>query len=261
MLGLLLVFVAIALISSVFNVGMGWGLLILLLIVIGIPLVISFINDHLRDKKESEMKEKFRDPSTSEEEKERIREYFRQKQLKEKETEKNLHTLQTVKYIGGHEEYTRQSKVGVVLREDELIFTEWGKKDNIYFTIPTNEIEDVKYGKSEEVSFGRYLAFGLASVVLQKKTYYMLIEYVNRYGVRNQVFLETGEYREQEFINKLNAVRNQAKKGTGSRVSNTINRRENPMETIEQLAQLRKKGILTEEEFTKKKSELLSKIQ
>lgn len=229
MLGFFLFLIAIIFISGIFDVGMGGAILILLLIVIGIPLAISFINDHLRDKKEIEMKEKFRDPSTSEEEKERIREYFRQKQLKENEREKNIYTLQSAKYIGGHEKYTKQSRVSVVLREDELIFTEWGRKDNIYFTIPTNEIEDVKYGKSGEVTFGRYLAFGLASVALQKKTYYLLLEYVNRFGVRNQVFLETGEYREQEFINKLNAVRNQAKKGTGSRLGNTINRRENPM--------------------------------
>lgn len=252
---LLLFLLLIALIASL-SIGEILGYFIIL------PIGILVVIGYLLSKKEENMKKKLDSVDVTQREKEEIREYFRKQQLKEMESKLNkerkkkaISNLTICKYMGGHERYSKPTKTDIYLYNDEIeVYKEYSHE--LLFSVPIKNIKRIEYDSSEHLSLSKFILFGLPSLAMKEKTYYLIVEYISNKGIENQIIFEVGSYKSQEFANKLNVLRNNS-------VSSNLDRQlgnNNVLESIKQLAELKEKGILTEQEFERKKSELLMKI-
>ncbi|MBM7868907.1 hypothetical protein JOC70_000376 [Clostridium pascui] len=89
------------------------------------------------------------------------------------------------------------------------------------------------------------------------------IRFINDYGQEDYFVCSCTQKNKNEAIKFLSSVfKEKFKIGTSSNeyTNEHTNAKEDALDKIEKLAELKEKGILTEEEFTKKKTELLAKV-
>jgi len=193
------------------------GLIWAFAIMIAIPLLIFFgvaKLDVMDKKKKQRMLE---DDSVSEEVKEQIRTVQHLEREKLTKQAKAVKVSNDMKYIGGHEEYGNMKKGQLYLYDDRVdfysseIFIDDVERNTPLFSIQMNEISAIAYDLSENITLPRFIMLGLASFVFKKQTYYLIIKYINKAGIENEVVFETGDIKDQKLFNVLNISRNKCK--------------------------------------------------
>lgn len=180
--------------------------------------------------------------------------------------------LDGVTYIGGYESISTQMNGNIGLKKKGIIFYIDGviggnEEDNGWvadainemFTIPFENITNIIYDTTENITLGRVIAIGVFAALLKKKNNYFVVEYINEANVKNTVIFGTGSKKNQEFLNEAIVLKNANARENKPKVKNQIIEN-NLTDKIRELAKLKDEGILTEEEFSSKKKELLSKI-
>jgi len=118
----------------------------------------------------------------------------------------NIACLNGITYIGGHESFSQSKKGNLYLKEDKIVFI--ANLVSGMFEVPLNQIDEITYDTSEKITLSRFLVLGLASVIFKKKTYYLIVNYTNEIGTKNQIIFESGNVRQQNFVNAMNVGRN-----------------------------------------------------
>ena len=117
---------------------------------------------------------------------------------------------------------------------------------------------------AERMTLARVLVLGIFAFGFKKKDLFLKIEYHDDIGgVASVVFGQGTGTDVQTLSSQLLADRHKFILASGSPASELSDKKKpdnNPVALIEQLANLRDKGILTEEEFQKKKAVLIAKI-
>lgn len=203
------------------------------------PETLENINESIRLEKESIRKERGEDVQTYE------------------RHDSAIDKIDHVTYEGGHESYAEIEDGELYLYDNEIEF--YSISLGIIFTVPIDQIKNVKYDLAEDISMKKLIVFGLGSFALKDKTYYLIIDYVSKNGIDNQVVFNTGKNKEQFFINKLNVLRNLSNSKTIKKTTANLGH-DSSIESIKQLSELKDKGILTEEEFSEKKKQILDKM-
>lgn len=201
-----------------FKIGMGLSFSIFLILIIGIPIILYKIVKRTVEKREHIMKVKLHDPKTSEEEKEKINEYFRQQNLKveqDKEIERFKArrneglkgSLESVFYLGGHEKIAYSQKVDIYLYQDRIVFYP-ANQNNILFTITGDQIDNVKYETISENTKDLILGLSGATVPISEITQIMVIYYTSNHGIKNEISISTGGQQDRNLYGLVNVIRN-----------------------------------------------------
>jgi len=169
-----------------------------------------------------------------------------------------------VGYLGGDARYPKAKKTGLdfKLYEDALRIEKVKWFDGL--EIPYTQIRDIIIS-DRQLSGLDIVATGLLSSTL-KQANNINVAYVDEEGNERIIRFEMfsggtvwGTAKKcKEMLDRL--VHHQLRKqfmGTEEIIKGNETVQESPMEKIEKLAELKEKGILTEEEFTSKKKELL----
>ena len=170
-----------------------------------------------------------------------------------KQKKKNNPTFENIIYVSGIAGMNNQVTGTLAIEKDCLCLYDLMGFNKLY-ELKINQIQNIVYDLSSNITVGRALLFGLGALVLKKNTYYLIIEYVSDKGINNQLVFNTQSNKNMFFYNSLNTARNTYWKPIESGKTNSI------AEQIRELAKLRDEGILTEEEFSDKKRALLEKI-
>ncbi|MEA5008749.1 MAG: SHOCT domain-containing protein [Clostridium tyrobutyricum] len=173
--------------------------------------------------------------------------------------------IDKVKYITGYEDIIETQEGSIGIKKSDLVFfvlESYSERNistqyrNLKFRIPLSSIIDVIYNTSEKITLTRVLMIGMASLALKKKTYYLIVNYKSNTNIKNQVIFQVDQVKRElmhNFLNKLNMYRN--KVGKRKLYDEDIN-----IKKIRELSRLKDEGIITKEEFEKKKRQLLYKI-
>ena len=201
---------------------------------------------------------KLKSDDVSEEEKEKIRNELKEEQRIIQKKENAIEKLCLVEYKEITDTYSKTIKGDLYLYETEIDFYQ-NYLDKLIFSIPINKIENVEYDKPDDRSSGILIGSSFIPFNLKDNTNYLIFEYKNDYGINNEVLFETAFLNKQKFVDELNALINNTPSykqtnGNNYKINSSI-------ETLKKLAQLKEEGIFTDEEFDKKKKELLNKIQ
>jgi len=186
------------------------------IIIVSIVLL-AFIAAELEDRARKKRQKMLEDDSISEDVKQKLRTEIRLEREKLINEANAVKISSDINYIGGHEIYSNMKKGKLYLYDDRIdfysseIFGNESERNVPLFSIPMNEVSTIAYDLSENISLSRFIMLGLASFVFKKKTYYLIIRYVNRVGVENEVVFETGGIKDQTLFNVLNILRNKSK--------------------------------------------------
>lgn len=230
--------------------------------------------ERIREEKERIYKEKLRDLGTDEDEKEKIREYFAhqrkmENEKKEQEIKNSIirkekgeakYESGIVKYIGGHEKLTKEVEGVLYIYDEEIRLYDFSLESGALFRIPLKNIKNITHDLSENLSVTKAVLFGIYSLAMKKKTYFLIIEYISDNGINNEMIFDLGKVKMQNFVNELNVARNSIKPETKGEDFLMLEKDRSSLNMIKGLAELKKKGILTEEEFDRKKADILDRI-
>nr|WP_243149584.1 SHOCT domain-containing protein [Clostridium niameyense] len=169
-------------------------------------------------------------------------------------------------YIGGHTEfYFGMPFYGtVVIYEKGLVYKpNVGSHKFVGFTIPLESIITAEYKNEKDIEkdvtltrlllLGIY-AFGVKKKKVEKHDY--LILNCNIDGVENKIIFEIVNANPDILVNDILKL----KKKYNLISNNNVSDENNILEQIKKLGELKTSGVLTTEEFNKKKTELLSRI-
>ncbi|HTU18694.1 MAG TPA: SHOCT domain-containing protein [Gemmataceae bacterium] len=162
---------------------------------------------------------------------------------------------------------------GTLCREpDALVFKEGVIFKKEAFRIPYNQIVGVSVDTAERMTLTRVVLLGIFAFGFQKKDLFLKIEYRDQFGATlNLVFAKAPGTDMQTLSGQVLASRSEflarsclpnsaPPNQPGSPSPSTGKEGNNVLAMIEQLSVLRDKGVLTEEEFQKKKVELLARM-
>jgi hypothetical protein len=181
------------------------------------------------------------------------------KMLEEKQEPKSGIYIDNISYVGGHDSIsteTIQSNGILSIKGDLLIYYSNYKK---LFSIPISKIKSVTYDKSENITLTRIATLGLGALVFKKKTYYLLIEYIAKNELVNSLVFSP-KIKDDRFLNELNVARNKYAYITKG---NDLNEKIESKSTVEKLSLLKdllSKDLISDEEYQKKKDEILNKL-
>lgn len=196
----ILIFIIAGILISIFDWLEGMPLLITsFAIVCGIFYGVSKLFDNSTKEREKKLNQKLEDGTIGELEKAEITLINRRREAKK--------FMQFINYEGGHDTYSKSTKGELLLIDNGIEF--YDKFRRLAFTISSDKIKNIRYDTSENISLGKMLMFGLGSFAMKDKTYYLLIDYVSDKGIDNQLVFETGETKNQDFVNELNVLRNE----------------------------------------------------
>jgi len=200
----------------------------------------------------------YADYTMTDEEKQKSDESVR-KMLEEKQEPKSGIYIDNISYVGGHDSIsteTIQSNGILSIKGDLLIYYSNYKK---LFSIPISKIKSVTYDKSENITLTRIATLGLGALVFKKKTYYLLIEYIAKNELVNSLVFSP-KIKDDRFLNELNVARNKYAYITKG---NDLNEKIESKSTVEKLSLLKdllSKDLISDEEYQKKKDEILNKL-
>jgi hypothetical protein len=167
----------------------------------------------------------------------------------------------TCKYLGGHPDAKGEGEGTLKVKSTGILF----RKGVQQFCMQIQDIIKVESKTNEQISkdvtLTRLIALGIFAFGLKKKRIdkhtYLVITYSDC-GIENTILFETDH---AQTISGAIIKAKQQQEINNPKVS--VNIQENTFdipEQIKKLADLKEQGILTEDEFQKKKDELLSRI-
>ncbi|MGE5496093.1 MAG: hypothetical protein ACM3S4_12425 [Burkholderiales bacterium] len=167
------------------------------------------------------------------------------------------------KYIGGHTAIKGERKGELAVNNAGVFFN--GKKTGCYFFLPAEKILRAAFETGEAVSknaaFSRLLAIGGFAFAYKQKTrekhMFLTIDYVEN-GLENAVLFETAQA--GDFAGAIAKARHAAQEEARKKAAMEPDRKKTVSELMIEINELHALGILTSEEFTAKKRELLSRI-
>lgn len=163
-------------------------------------------------------------------------------------------------YLGGHPDLMTNGQGMFSVNKTGLLFVATLSNNAIF--IPINDVIKAEFKTDEQISkdvtLTRLLAFGIFAFGMKKKrrevTNYLIVT-ITVAGIEGTVLFES------KIASKLASAVVKAKQlnPATNNVGVTIEKVDIP-EQIRKLSELKEQGILTDEEFTLKKSELLAKM-
>lgn len=182
-----------------------------------------------------------------------------------------VHVSEQCQYMGGHPSISRACKGILTVNNDKIIF-KGGMLSK--FEIPIQDIISTSMQTQEQISrnvtLTRLLFMGVFAFGMKKKTVdktkYLVVSYEEN-TLQNSIVFESNYIdslsssimkARQVYIKKHPEVETRAEAET-EQIENTQPVDDIPSQ-IKKLADLKDAGILTEEEFTQKKTELLAKM-
>lgn len=167
------------------------------------------------------------------------------------------------KYIGGHTAIKGERKGELAVNSLGVFFN--GRKSGCYFYLPTEKILKAAFETGEAISrnavFSRLLAIsGFVFAYKQKtreKHMFLTIDFVEN-GLENAVLFETMQA--GEFASAIAKVRQEAHERAKEKMAMEPDKKKTISELMIEINELHALGILTAEEFTAKKKELLSRM-
>lgn len=180
---------------------------------------------------------------------EREKQYFDER-LKEK-------TLLEIKvqYGGGHPECAETSKGKLTINKLGLYF---GGLTHVNFKIPIELILKAEYKTEDQLrtdaALARYELFGIFSAGMSSKRSFLLLTY-NESGMENKIIFES-----QEAPGIVSAIMEARQAYVKAHPAPNSSTGIDIPEQIKKLSELKEQGILSQEEFDTKKTELLSRI-
>lgn len=160
--------------------------------------------------------------------------------------------LQHIRYVSGILGITEQTGHLIIESENLCFYNPFKFEKN--FELPIRQIKNIVYDLSTNITLGRVLLFGLGSLVMKKKTYYLIIEFTSERGINNQLVFDTSNKKDIIFYNALMLARNKYGEPSDAHRANSI------IEQVKKLAKLKGEGLITEVEYLEKKKALLDKI-
>lgn len=181
-----------------------------------------------------------------------------------------------VYYKGGIKSISVNSNIIVVLLKEGLAFESVGAKKIILFS----NIKDISLQNEvqiqQQVSLGKLILFGGLAFGMEKKkkeinNEYIVLTVVDKDGEYNVLLQSYDQNDNQKNYRKLRTYRSTSNIERKNKIVESNNPQEskesnksqenNVYKDIEELAKLKDKGILTEEEFAEKKKMLLDRIK
>jgi hypothetical protein len=173
-----------------------------------------------------------------------------------------------VKYLGGHPDASKAID-GVIQINKTGIFFEAAFTTQFYIPVESIIKAELKTQEqiSKDVTLTRLLAFGIFAFALKKKTKnetsYLTVSYTEN-GIENAVIFDGNKV--SNLVSAIAKIRQDYAKNNPSGVqlatqssANNSSSNDVPFQ-IKRLAELKESGILTEEEFQQKKTDLLAKM-
>lgn len=167
------------------------------------------------------------------------------------------------KYLGGHPEMPQACDGIITINKAGLFFEVIFPFKGL--TIPLKNIKKAEFKNEEQihkdVTLGRLLLFGVFAFGLKKKTkelHNYLVLTCNQDGIESTVIFEAKNA--GALVSAIVKAQQEYKRDHPEMVNKEIAVTLDIPEQIKKLAELKKQGILSEEEFQIKKRELLSKI-
>ncbi|WP_061306764.1 SHOCT domain-containing protein [Clostridium botulinum] len=170
-------------------------------------------------------------------------------------------------YLGGHIDFNCGIPIhGTIdIYEKGIVFVPSVKSYKfVGFSIPLEDVINVEYKESKDiekdVTMTRLLLLGIYAFGAKKKkveNHNYLILTCNQNGIENKIIFES--------LNATLLVSDilKARRDSGitsKECNNATDKQDNILEQIKKLGELKDSGILTKEEFDKKKTELLARI-
>ena len=178
-----------------------------------------------------------------------------------------VHISEERQYMGGHPDINKTCKGILTVNNDKIIFR-GGMLSK--FEIPIQEVTNNNLQTQEQISHNvtltRLLAFGVFAFGMKKKkvdtTQYLVISYKEN-GIENSVVFQSnyvgGLASSIMKARQVYAKNNPEIEVQESEPVNNVQMEDIPTQ-IKKLADLKNQGVLTEDEFDKKKSELLARM-
>lgn len=181
-----------------------------------------------------------------------------------------VHISEECQYMGGHPDWNSSDK-GILTVDNDKITYRSGLLSTSRFEIPIQEVTNANLQTQEQISrnvtLARVLMFGVFALGMKKKkvdtTQYLVISYKEN-GIENSVVFQSS------YIGGLSSSIMKARQVYAKNHPEIEEQRQTestntqPVDDIptqiKKLADLRDQGILTEDEFNKKKTELLAKM-
>jgi len=168
----------------------------------------------------------------------------------------------SISYVGGYDDQKRFN-AKLCFYENQIEYSQFGQPVK-GLVIKASDVGSIEVGGQEQVksrlSLTRMATLGVFSLAAPKRSSVKDTSVVIVLKDNRQVFFHTKDLTEFDVHSKLaNAISYYHAKvgGTTSGQTNPANQGNN-LDQLEKLADLKSKGIITQEEFDKKKSELLS---
>ena len=169
-----------------------------------------------------------------------------------------------INYLGGHPSFNSMNCV-LKLYDEAIVLIDY--YIDTYAEIFYKDITDVELISKEHITqsptLSKVLLFGIASLAMQKEKVYknnfVIISYTNS-GINSKVIIKS--IQASNIYNTINRCRIEYNKrhGIATKTDEPKNSKNNVTEQIRELAKLRDENIISEDEFQKKKEQLLSKI-
>lgn len=169
------------------------------------------------------------------------------------------------RYLGGHTAIKGERKGELAVNSLGVFFN--GKKSGFYFYLPVEKILRATFETGEAISrnavFSRLLAISGFIFAYKKKTrekhMFLTIDYVEN-GLENVILFET--LSANEFASAIAKARQVAQEIAKEKkaLEKESDKRKTVSELMLEINELHALGVLTAEEFTTKKRELLSRI-